>query len=255
MKVITAFIMTILMLVESVPVFWVPSLEVDAAKELKSVSTRATGHLYGLAEEGVPSEAMTNSIDISSVSQKVIDGLQHPTGDVNHVAPQLENCDYTVVYLQDAYSTWYYNHAEIMEMRHNGTYDWRESLEESYFPIIKEKVEKLKNADNILILTHRNPDGDTLGSGFALLRALKNMGKRVRLINNDPIPEKYAYLYEGIEAEDFEEEFIVSVDVAENRLLGEDIKEKYGAETLSLSTLHDAKLYSKSELLGDSKSV
>ena len=53
-------------------------------------------------------------------------------------------------------------------------------------------VEKLKNADNILILTHRNPDGDTLGSGFALLRALKKMGKRVKLLNNDEIHSKYS---------------------------------------------------------------
>ncbi len=143
---IVAFIIMLVMLIESLPLVWVPSLEVDAAKEIRPVSTRATGHLYGLAEEGVPSKAMTNSIDISSVSQKVIDGLQHPTGDVDHVAPQLESCDYTVVYLQDSYSTWYYNHAEIMEMRKNGTYDWKEFLEESYFPLVKEKVEKLKNA-------------------------------------------------------------------------------------------------------------
>ncbi len=143
---IVTFIMTLIMLLESAPLVWVPSLEIDAAKELKPVSTRATGHLYGLAEEGVPSKAMTNSIDISSVSQKVIDGLQHPTGDVEHVAAQLENCDYTVVYLQDSYSTWYYCHGEIMEMRKNGTYDWKKYLEESYFPIVKEKVEKLKNA-------------------------------------------------------------------------------------------------------------
>ena len=86
----------------------------------------------------------------------------------------------------------------------------------------------LKDQDNILILTHRNPDGDTLGSGFALLRALKNMGKRARLQNNDPIPKKYEYLYEGIESEDFEADFIVSVDVAERRLLGDDLNEKYG---------------------------
>ena len=52
----------------------------------------------------------------------------------------------------------------------------------------------LREKDNILILTHRNPDGDTLGSGFALLRALKDMGKRARLINADPIPEKFSYL-------------------------------------------------------------
>lgn len=91
-----------------------------------------------------------------------------------------------------------------------------------------EAAKLLKEKDNILILTHRNPDGDTLGSGFALMRALRNMGKKARLINNDPIPAKYAYLYDGIGEEAFTEEFIVSVDVAERGLLGKDLGEKYG---------------------------
>ena len=65
-------------------------------------------------------------------------------------------------------------------------------------------VDLLRNADNILVLTHRNPDGDTLGSGYALVRALKKMGKRVKLLNNDEIPSKYSYLCEGIEEEIFE---------------------------------------------------
>ncbi len=89
-------------------------------------------------------------------------------------------------------------------------------------------AELLKEKDNILILTHRNPDGDTLGSGFALLRALRSLGKRARLINADPIPKKYAYLYEGIGEDSFEEEFVVSVDVAERKLLGDSLGEKYG---------------------------
>lgn len=145
MSKIFSVIITIIMMLESLPLVWVPTLNVDASKELAPVSTRATGFLYGLSEEGVPSEAMTDSLDISSVSQKVVDGLQHPTGDISHVAAQLEECDYTVVYLQDAYSTWYYCHDEIMEMRKNGTYDWKEFITESYFPLIKEKVELLKN--------------------------------------------------------------------------------------------------------------
>ena len=37
---------------------------------------------------------------------------------------------------------------------------------------VKECVSLLKEYDNYLILTHRNPDGDTLGSAFALHRAL-----------------------------------------------------------------------------------
>ena len=143
---IISFIISIILMFEAIPLVWVPTLNVDASKELTDASTRATGFLYGLSEEGVPSEAMTDSLDISSVSQKVVDGLQHPTGDISHVAPQLEECDYTVTYLQDSYSTWYYCHDEIMEMRKAGTYDWEAFLYESYFPLIKEKVELLKNA-------------------------------------------------------------------------------------------------------------
>ena len=141
-----SFIISIILMLEAIPLVWVPTLHVDASKQLSPVTTKATGFLYGLSEEGVPSKAMTDSLDIASVSQKVVDGLQHPTGDISHVAPQLEECDYTVTYLQDSYSTWYYCHDEIMEMRKNGTYDWKTFLYESYFPLVKEKVELLKNA-------------------------------------------------------------------------------------------------------------
>ena len=109
----------------------------------------------------------------------------------------------------------------------------------------KEAVGLLKEKDNILILTHRNPDGDTLGSGFALLRALRQLGKRVKLLNADAINEKYAHLYEGLSEESFEEEFIVSVDVAERKLLG-DLMEKY-ADKVDLSIDHHGtgKLFAK----------
>lgn len=107
-------------------------------------------------------------------------------------------------------------------------------------------VERLREADNILILTHRNPDGDTLGSGFALLRALQKMGKRAKLINNDEIPQKYSYLYEGIAQDDFKEEFIVSVDVAEIKLLGDSVREKYGDRVdLSFDHHESSKYFAK----------
>ncbi|HAX84512.1 MAG TPA: exopolyphosphatase, partial [Ruminococcaceae bacterium] len=38
-------------------------------------------------------------------------------------------------------------------------------------------VEFLRSRDNFLILTHSHPDGDTLGSAFALKYALEAMGK------------------------------------------------------------------------------
>ena len=57
-------------------------------------------------------------------------------------------------------------------------------------------VNELRKAENVLVLTHANPDGDTLGSGFALVRILRQLGKKARLLNNEEIPKKFSYLYE-----------------------------------------------------------
>ncbi len=85
---------------------------------------------------------------------------------------------------------------------------------------VKKCAELLKEKDNILILTHAHPDGDTLGCGFGLCRALLKMGKRARVINADEIPKKYGYLYDDLIFEDFKEDYIVAVDVATENLLG-----------------------------------
>lgn len=94
----------------------------------------------------------------------------------------------------------------------------------------------LKEQDDILILTHAHPDGDTLGSGFALCRALLKMGKRARVICADEIQTKYNYLFDGIEMPDFEEKYVVAVDVATQNLLG-DLSEKY-ADKIDLCIDH-----------------
>ena len=83
-------------------------------------------------------------------------------------------------------------------------------------------VELLKNSEDVLILTHANPDGDTLGGGYALMLALRQLGKRVKLVNNDAIPEMYAFLAEGCENDEFSEKYIISVDVADTKLLGKE---------------------------------
>lgn len=131
----------------ALPYAFKPVLEVDAASIQAEVTTVASGFLYGLAEEGVPGSNIAESIDISSASQKVIDGLQHPIGDVNHVAGNLTGCDYIVVYLQDAYDTWYYDHAKIAEMREKGTYNWETYVKEDFFPRVEKSVTALAKAD------------------------------------------------------------------------------------------------------------
>lgn len=85
----------------------------------------------------------------------------------------------------------------------------------------------LKEQDKVLILCHGHPDGDTLGSGFALLRGLRALGKKARVLCCDPIPQKYAYMYEGLEEESFEPWFIMCVDVADPKLLGTAVREEY----------------------------
>lgn len=86
---------------------------------------------------------------------------------------------------------------------------------------IKKCAALLKEQDNILILTHAHPDGDTLGSGFGLCRALIKMGKKAKVLNADEIPSKYCYLYGDIPKYDFDAEYIVAVDVATENLLGD----------------------------------
>ena len=95
----------------------------------------------------------------------------------------------------------------------------------------------LQNADNILILAHDHPDGDTLGSGYALCRGLRAIGKKAVVRCGDRIPESYAFLWKGLKEQTFEPEFIVAVDVADAVLLGVEFDKNY-RDKINLSIDH-----------------
>lgn len=82
-------------------------------------------------------------------------------------------------------------------------------------------AEILREKDNIEILTHHYPDGDTLGSAYALCLMLQSIGKCARVITSGVPAKKYDYLKNGVIEQEFEREFVVSVDVAAPSLLGE----------------------------------
>ncbi|MBR6090959.1 MAG: bifunctional oligoribonuclease/PAP phosphatase NrnA [Anaerolineaceae bacterium] len=56
--------------------------------------------------------------------------------------------------------------------------------------------ERLQKAQNIAIFAHVRPDGDSVGSSLALGWALEDIGKTVQWVSEDPIPERYQFLFE-----------------------------------------------------------
>jgi phosphoesterase RecJ-like protein len=85
-------------------------------------------------------------------------------------------------------------------------------------------------SDNILIFCHRKPDGDTIGSAFALLRALELLGKTARIECADPLLTGcYAKIFGEYAPKPFDPAFIVAVYVADESLLG-DVHKPYGGK-------------------------
>ena len=87
----------------------------------------------------------------------------------------------------------------------------------------------LKQTDNILVLCHQFPDGDTLGSAYALCRALQQIGKHAAVACSHEPGRQYRFLEDAVKRESFSPRAVVTVDVAAPSLLGEPILSRYGA--------------------------
>ena len=79
----------------------------------------------------------------------------------------------------------------------------------------------LQDHDHFLLVTHRRPDGDTLGSAALLCRGLRQLGKTAHVLTNPEVTEKYAGLLVGLTKDTAEEtDTVVTVDVASPNMLG-----------------------------------
>ena len=84
----------------------------------------------------------------------------------------------------------------------------------------REAAALLREWDDILILTHRRPDGDTIGCAVALCCALQNLGKRAWVLGNPDTSGLFTRYLEGVLApEGFAPKKVVSVDMASLGLL------------------------------------
>ena len=88
-----------------------------------------------------------------------------------------------------------------------------------------ETAQILHSHDNYAIVTHRRPDGDTLGSSAVLCMGLRQLGKTAHILENPEITPKYTHLHHGLTKPAVEEgDFIVTVDVASPNMLPEACK-------------------------------
>jgi len=85
---------------------------------------------------------------------------------------------------------------------------------------IAQTASYLANHDNFIIIPHRSPDGDCLGSSSALLLALRSLGKNARIALPTPATERLSFIWSSdYEQGDFEPEVAVAVDVADTYMM------------------------------------
>lgn len=82
--------------------------------------------------------------------------------------------------------------------------------------------------ESFVLLSHVRPDGDAIGSQIALGFALEAAGKKVRLINEDGLPDNLAFMAgsERIEtppAEPIETDVVIALDTATKPRLGANV--------------------------------
>lgn len=84
---------------------------------------------------------------------------------------------------------------------------------------ISETASWLLERDQFLILTHRRPDGDTLGCAAGLVQGLAQAGKTAYILNNPETTPRYAkYVEKYCAPEGFVPSYVITVDIASEDL-------------------------------------
>ena len=117
----------------------------------------------------------------------------------------------------------------------------------------KKLADKLSNLNNLLILTHERPDGDALGSTFALLLFFHELGRNVTAYFPESIPDKYSdfipdanilYSYDACFQDDYDS--VISIDCSDMHRLGmpEHWKDSFPKEkVINIDHHHDNSLF------------
>ncbi|MBE6996523.1 MAG: phosphoesterase RecJ domain-containing protein, partial [Ruminococcaceae bacterium] len=100
---------------------------------------------------------------------------------------------------------------------------------------VAETAALLRTFDNVLILTHIRPDGDTVGCAAALCAALRALGKTAYLLPNPGLTDSTApYFLPYAAPEGFAADKVVSTDIAATGLFPENAKPYIGRVDLAI---------------------
>lgn len=100
---------------------------------------------------------------------------------------------------------------------------------------ILQAAELLRSWDNILLLTHKRPDGDTIGSAIGLCQALRELGKQAWLLESQDATRLFRPYLEGYTAPaGFVPTRVVAVDIADEGLFPPNAQRYRGKVDLSI---------------------
>jgi len=55
-------------------------------------------------------------------------------------------------------------------------------------------VQAIRESHHVMVCSHVEPDGDSVGSQLAMASILRDLGKGVAIVNQDPVPARYKFL-------------------------------------------------------------
>lgn len=103
-----------------------------------------------------------------------------------------------------------------------------EKVRNMLYPAFEQARTVIHKSERIWISTHRNPDGDAIGSELALYHALTAIGKQVEIVNCDPTPSNLKFTDTGAVIRNHEDypfdasdvDLIIIVDLNDSSRLG-----------------------------------
>jgi hypothetical protein len=137
-------------------------VEVDLGQETGDFLGGASGTLYGLYDQGLPSNNLVDGIKLKTVATKAQDGPQHPGADALEVLePIVDSSDGDVyIYMTDIHRGFPYEWPGDTPEEKLSTY-----LEKIRLQAEQVKTMPLEYQDNVVFMPYNEPEGNMFGTG------------------------------------------------------------------------------------------